>query len=321
MKKEQNKDNYNPEKTIKKIYENYENIERSIVNQLLLETPNHYPTQGAYREEVWKSMFEKIIPKKFCIDQGIFIIDSTGNISSEVDLAIFDEQYTPYIFNYGKIKFIPIEAVSVVIQCKSDKLKEEKLKPWIDSINKLTTSLNSVVRVMPGLIDNSIESSLKRIEESIQSNNEQRGNSLKKSQTSTRPISILCSTNKDPKEKNQEIKKLFDICISIDDNKKCLKKEILEEDNKSYSDWNEKLNHYNLSRYGDEKEKYNKLKKTESTKINKKLSEIKVFNKEYNENVILSLTFQLNQLLMIINNPMLFPHEAYAKMFNSIMQK
>lgn len=38
------------------------------------------------------------------------------------------------------------------------------------------------------------------------------------------------------------------------------------------------------------------------------------------ENVLLSLIFQLNQLLMVLNNPMLFPHRAYADMFNRILK-
>lgn len=31
---------------------------------------------------------------------------------------------------------------------------------------------------------------------------------------------------------------------------------------------------------------------------------------------LLTLNLQLNQLLMLINNPLPFPHKAYAKMFN-----
>lgn len=38
------------------------------------------------------------------------------------------------------------------------------------------------------------------------------------------------------------------------------------------------------------------------------------------KNVIMSLTFQLNQLLMIINNPMQFPHRAYVEMFNKNLE-
>ncbi|WP_315815074.1 DUF6602 domain-containing protein [Paraflavitalea speifideaquila] len=114
--------------TVSKIIQNYKQLEESIVKQLFIEITNHYPTTGAYREEVWKSLFRQIIPKKFSIEQGVFIIDSKGQVSQEVDLVVFDEQYTPFIFNYGNIMFIPIEAVAIVIQCKSNTLKNQELK-------------------------------------------------------------------------------------------------------------------------------------------------------------------------------------------------
>lgn len=287
------------EKTIKKIYENYENIEKSLVSQLTLETPNHYLTQGTYRESVWKSLFETIIPKKFCIDQGVFIIDSQGNISAEVDLAIFDEQYTPYIFNYGKIKFIPIEAVAVVIQCKSDSFTEDNLKEWVKSITKLTTSCNSFVRIITGIIDNNTS----------------------KEKRATRPIKILCTTNSDENRVNDKISNLFDVCLSIDKNLNSLRKKILNEKKFTYSDWELELNHFDSSKisYKNDEDKSSIDKNLK--KEGKTLSDIKVVDKNGNENVILSLIFQLNQLLMIINNPMPFPHESYAKLFRKIGEK
>ncbi|MEH7643312.1 hypothetical protein V7198_16650, partial [Bacillus pumilus] len=36
---------------------------------------------------------------------------------------------------------------------------------------------------------------------------------------------------------------------------------------------------------------------------------------------LLTLNFQLNQLLMLINNPMFFPHYAYAKLFQKQITK
>ena len=132
---------------ISSIKSNYDELERSIVSQLLFETPNHKLTTGTYRETIWMSLFKLIIPHKFSIKQGVFIMDSNGNTSAEVDLVIFDEQYTPYIFNYGEICFIPIEAVAVVIQCKSFKLNDQKLTAWVETIDKLKTSNNSIARL------------------------------------------------------------------------------------------------------------------------------------------------------------------------------
>ena len=85
-------------------------------------------------------MFKNIVPKKFVIEQSVFLIDSQGNVSNEVDLAIFDEMYTPYIFRYYDLKFIPIEAVAVVVECKSKSMKEEELRRWTESISELKTS-------------------------------------------------------------------------------------------------------------------------------------------------------------------------------------
>lgn len=50
--------------------------------------------------------------------------------SREVDLAIFDEQYTQYIFRYENMKYIPIEVVVVMVQYKSKGLKAASLADW-----------------------------------------------------------------------------------------------------------------------------------------------------------------------------------------------
>ena len=66
-------------------------------------------------------------------------------------------------------------------------------------------------------------------------------------------------------------------------------------------------------------------KETEEAKEMRKefLEELKVdsCNEEgqSEENVLMSLIFQLNQLLMVINNPMFFPHHAYAECFNEFL--
>ena len=61
-------------------------------------------------------MFKRIISPKFVIEQSVFLIDSKGNVSNGVDLAIFDEMSTPYIFRYYDLKFIPLEAMAVVVE-------------------------------------------------------------------------------------------------------------------------------------------------------------------------------------------------------------
>ena len=74
-----------------------------------------------------------------------------------MDLAVYDEMYTPYIFNYGEIKFIHIEAVAVVVQCKSgvnDTATTENVIEWVNTVKALKTSMDSVTRNITDLVDN-----------------------------------------------------------------------------------------------------------------------------------------------------------------------
>ena len=91
-------------KFIRDIKENYLKMERELATQLNYDVTNHQLTAGSHREEVWTDFFRRIVPKKFNITRSVFIIDSNQNVSNEVDIAIYDEQYTPYIFNYGLIQ-------------------------------------------------------------------------------------------------------------------------------------------------------------------------------------------------------------------------
>jgi len=168
------------ESPMQAIIHNYIETEKSLVTQLNFQA-NHSLTIGGFREEIWKQLFQQIIPKKYVIEQSVFLMDSNGKVSNEVDLAIFDEMYTPYIFRNGRIKFIPIEAVAAVIQCKSTNVNSKKtdkydLEEWCQSINDLNTSGDSVTRVI---------SELKQ--------------GPAKSQSGTRPIKILCALKEPPK--------------------------------------------------------------------------------------------------------------------------
>lgn len=293
---------------VKMLADNYTKIEQSIVNQILLNVSNHYPTVGGYRETVWKSLFKMIVPRKYCIEQGVFIIDSYGHVSKEVDLAIFDEMYTPYIFNYGEIKYIPIEAVAAVVQCKSNTIDSSTIKEWAKSIDFLFTSMDSVARMANRMVDNN-EASVKSA-----------------MQTATRPIKILCAMA--TMESLRRFEEDFDIILTVDKKNKRLLKYIKGEKD-SLGSWNTSLNHSLKNSAGvseiDEEIGIREKKKIEynSKSRNNLLQELAVGRAENNEiieeNVLLSLIFQLNQLLMILNNPMLFPHRAYAKCFTKVL--
>lgn len=279
------------QRTIKNIKENFERTEKEIVNKLYFKTP-HGSTIGWHRERIWGEMFKNIIPRKFVVEHSVFIIDSYGNVSKEVDLVIFDETYTPYIFSYGELTFIPVEAVSVVIECKSTSMDQKGLEKWANSIKCLKTSKRSRVRTINEIV---------------------RGE--KKSiptQTATRPLRILCCLNNNNITNTAlgEDDKMFDVVIRANDHEEKLHIE-LDEQKKSLYDWFISLNHADGLEKCDEKRRVG----WEEAVGDVKLDDYRVHHKG-RELSLLTFNLQLNQLLMLINNPMLFPHIAYAEMFD-----
>lgn len=279
---------------LKYIANNYRMLEKSISSQLEM-LVTHPTVTGSNRELIWMELFKGIIPHKFSIERSVFIIDSTGKVSNEVDLAIFDEQYTPYIFRHGNLKYIPIEAVAVVIECKSSSLDKDSLKSWCGSIDQLNTSGNSIVRLANFIHHLDAK------------------NTRDSTQTGTRPIKILCNQyTGDAKTYLKD--SLFDLVMQHKEEKLML----LMPEKKGLGYWYEELNHKTAN---DWPENSKELKcKFPEDKEKCSLEEYQVKAGE-DVNTILSLVFILNQLLTLINNPLFFPHLSYVKLFNAVEEK
>lgn len=310
------------EVVIQNIIDNYKQLEQSIVSQLKLCNDLHPGTTGSSREDVWLQLFEMIVPKKFVIEHSIFIIDSCRHVSKEVDLAIIDNNYTPYIFQFGRLKYVPIEAVAAVVECKSTSIKfqeentetgkvESGMTAWCNSIEQLRTSRESIARMATGTVVNGNTYTANTPLEGISSS----------TQTSTRPIRIFCGYNTelpDKSEKRKKICEFFDFVLLAEEGDK-KKINIItsnpisadtiasNKEEATLKDWYKELDHY---KYEDKK------KIIENEKLGDfNLSQFRV-QQEGEDISLLSFNFQLNQLLMLINNPMLFPHLGYVKMFN-----
>ena len=293
MGKEQNiEDNEGrKKKALRNIKSNYQKIEQSIVQQLYMRQDLHKYSAGAAREDIWEQLFKMILPKKFVIEHSVFIIDTDNGISHEVDLAVMDETYTPFIFSFGRLKFIPIEAVAAVIECKSGTI-DEGIARWVDSIKGLKTHDESIARMAGSIAFGGVTM-----------------------QKATRPLRILCALKENIKE---NVQGLFDFVLSAVDDKEGEPAHIevaISQDFNSLLDWFGELNFYGKT---DEKEKaYSNLDGSHKEKLEDiKLTSYEVKGKDGRVQSLMTFNFQLNQLLMLINNPLLFPHREYAKMFN-----
>ncbi|UTR13111.1 hypothetical protein MM221_10600 [Salipaludibacillus sp. LMS25] len=268
------------QKLVANVKANYRQVEQSIVNELYMKHDLHGTSIGSAREDIWAQLFDMIIPKKFVIEHSVFIIDSEGNVSSEVDLAILDETYTPYIFRYGRLKFIPIEAVAVVVECKSQSLKG--IEDWCGNLTELKTADDSIARIADRIAVGSVPT-----------------------QKSTCPILILCTLKS---EVNEEIQQNFDFVLLAVNDDKGGRIDIEDNGGGNLKDWFRKLNFH--------KTNPDKEIRDEDLLKDIKLKDYEVKDEDGTLVSLLTFNFQLNQLLMLINNPLLFPHRAYAELFD-----
>jgi hypothetical protein len=79
----------------------------------------HPGTKGDSLENVWIEWLRKYMPNRYSIDKAI-IIDSDGQLSDQIDMVIYDQQYTPFVFTQNGVHYIPAEGVYAVFEVKPD---------------------------------------------------------------------------------------------------------------------------------------------------------------------------------------------------------
>lgn len=80
---------------------------------------NHPGTKGDALENVWIDWLRKYLPNRYNVDKAI-VIDSFGSVSDQIDLVIYDQQYTPFVFTQNGVHYIPAEGVYAVFEVKPD---------------------------------------------------------------------------------------------------------------------------------------------------------------------------------------------------------
>lgn len=80
-------------------------------------TLGHSVAKGNASERVWLELLEKYLPQRYQA-RGAFVVDSDGKFSEQIDVVIFDRQYSPFIFNFEGQFVIPAESVYAVFEAK-----------------------------------------------------------------------------------------------------------------------------------------------------------------------------------------------------------
>lgn len=80
----------------------------------------HPGAKGDGSEKVWHKLLKTYLPVRYAVDKAT-IMDSTGAFSGEIDVLLYDRQYTFLIFEFeGVGKVIPVEAVYAVFESKQE---------------------------------------------------------------------------------------------------------------------------------------------------------------------------------------------------------
>lgn len=79
----------------------------------------HPGSKGDSLENAWIEWLRKYLPNRYSVDKAI-VIDHKGNTSQQIDIVIYDNWFTPFIFNQNGFYYIPAEGVYAVFEVKPD---------------------------------------------------------------------------------------------------------------------------------------------------------------------------------------------------------
>ena len=77
----------------------------------------HPGAKGDASEGVWLEMLKTYLPQRYRAATA-HVVDSRGAFSEQIDIVVFDRQYSPFIFSYEGQTIIPAESVYAVFEAK-----------------------------------------------------------------------------------------------------------------------------------------------------------------------------------------------------------
>ena len=90
---------------------------------LAAESITHDGVMGAVGESHWIDVFGAYLPNRYGVSSGI-IMDCDGQTSEQIDIVVFDAQYSPALLTQKDHTYIPAEAVYAVLEAKPDLNKQ-----------------------------------------------------------------------------------------------------------------------------------------------------------------------------------------------------
>ena len=115
----------------------------------------HPGSKGDSLENAWIDWLRTYLPNRYSVDKAI-VIDHLGNTSDQIDIVIYDNYFTPFIFTQNGFHYVPAEGVYAVFEVKPDIKGSGNYIAYagekIESVRRLTRTSTSMInsgRVFP----------------------------------------------------------------------------------------------------------------------------------------------------------------------------
>lgn len=93
----------------------HDDIEQRL--RMTRQTFGHPGTKGDASEAVWLQLLQTYLPERYAAASA-HVVDSAGTFSDQIDVVVFDRQYSPFIFHFEGQKIIPAESVYAAFEAK-----------------------------------------------------------------------------------------------------------------------------------------------------------------------------------------------------------
>jgi hypothetical protein len=93
----------------------HDDIQRRLAT--VRDTIDHPGSKGDASEGVWLKLLQTYLPQRYQAASA-HVVDSNGVFSEQIDVVVFDRQYSPFIFNFEGQTIVPAESVYAVFEAK-----------------------------------------------------------------------------------------------------------------------------------------------------------------------------------------------------------
>ncbi len=133
----------------------FEGLQSQMISQLSTNRQfiTHPGSKGDALENAWIDWLKNYLPNRYSIDKAI-VIDFEGNTSHQIDVVIYDNWFTPFVFSQNGFHYIPAEGVYAVFEVKPDiKGSTEDGKSYIQYAGEKIESVRKLKRTSTSMIN------------------------------------------------------------------------------------------------------------------------------------------------------------------------